>query len=51
MVKHLITINGLKRVVKKLDKDVSKLVGNSMIDVDELVNSFKEALIKEEGIF
>ncbi len=51
MVEHLITINGLKRVVTKLNDDVIKLEGNSMLKVEDAVESFREALIKEEGVF
>ena len=47
----LITINGLKRVSKKLYKDTKKLEGNSMMKVEDVVDAFKESLEKEEGIF
>ncbi|KKK66370.1 hypothetical protein LCGC14_2964790 [marine sediment metagenome] len=47
----LITINGLKGVVKKLYEDTKKLKGNSMIKVEDLILAFKEALENEEGKF
>jgi len=48
---NLITINGLKRVVEKLNEDVSKLEGNSMIKVSDLTSAFNESLLEQEGRF
>jgi len=48
---NLITINGLKRVVGKLNNDVEKLKGNPMMKIADVVFAFKKALINEEGKF
>lgn len=47
----LVTTNGLKRVSEKLYYDSKILEGNSMMQIDDLVEAFKEALEKEEGAF
>lgn len=51
MAGKLITINGLKRVVEKLNKDVMAIEGNSMMQVDDVLSAFKESLEKQEGRF
>ena len=48
---ELVTMNGLKRVVNRLYEDCKKIDFNSMAKVDDLVDAFRDALIKERGIF
>lgn len=44
MMNELVTINTLKEVVSRMNKDVMSLKGNSMMKVSDLVSAFEDAL-------